>query len=98
MFSCELIKINDAKKKQKRKFILTNQAIYNFDSKSKISENILKALLWLVKRKIHLTSIKAVTISTKSDEFVIHVDGDYDYLYLTEKYFNKKEEKINKSK
>ena len=36
LLSCELTKINDAKKKQKRKFILTNRAIYNFDTKSTI--------------------------------------------------------------
>lgn len=34
LLSCELTKINDAKKKQKRKFVLTTKAIYNFDTKS----------------------------------------------------------------
>lgn len=32
--SCMVTKINDAGRRQKRKFILTNYAIYNFETKS----------------------------------------------------------------
>jgi len=39
----------------------------------------------IVKRRISLKTIKAITMSSKSDEFVVHVEDDYDYLYLSEK-------------
>ena len=73
IFSDSIIKINIKLVEQKRDLIITDQALYNF------KENTLK-------RRIPVKSIKAVTVSKTSDEFVIHgEDSEYDYHYKYKK-------------
>ena len=75
IFSDSIIKINKRLVEQKRDLIITDQALYNF------KENKLK-------RRIPVESIKAITASKTSDEFVIHgEESEYDYHY---KYKNKR--------
>ena len=75
IFSDSITKINKKLVEQKRVLIITDQALYNF------KENKLK-------RRIPVKSIKAITASKTSDEFVIHGEAsEYDYHY---KYKNKR--------
>jgi len=56
---------------QERNIIITNKAIYN------LKRNTLK-------RRIGLDAIKGVTISTQTDEFVVHCfDTEHDYDYIS---------------
>ena len=69
IFSDSITKINKKLVEQKRVLIITDQALYNF------KENKLK-------RRIPVKSIKAITASKTSDEFVIHgEESEYDYNY-----------------
>ena len=69
IFSDSIIKINKKLVEQKRILIITEQALYNFKENS-------------LKRRIPVKSIKAITVSRTSDEFVIHgEDTEYDYHY-----------------
>jgi len=56
---------------QERNIILTNKAIYNFKKQT-------------LKRRIDFKSIKGVTVSKLTDEFVVHcVDAEHDYDYIS---------------
>ena len=70
--SMDIIKINDRKNAQKRVFVLTNKAIYNF-SKSDL------------RRKIQVGKITGIINSRLSNEFTVHVESEYDYLFVTDK-------------
>ena len=73
IFSDSITKINKKLVEQKRDLIITDQALYNF------KENTLK-------RRIPIKSIKALTVSKTSDEFVIHGEAaEYDYHYKYKK-------------
>lgn len=75
IFSDSIIKINKKLVEQKRDLIITERALYNF------KENTLR-------RRIPVKSIKAITVSKTSNEFVIHgEESEYDYHY---KYKNKR--------
>ena len=75
IFSDSITKINKKLIEQKRSLIITDQALYNF------KENTLK-------RRIPVKSIKALTVSKTSNEFVIHgEETEYDYHY---RYKNKR--------
>ena len=72
-FSDKIIKINKYGFKQERNIIITDQAIYNLKKTS-------------LKRRIDLKSIKGITLTKASDEFVIHCnDEEYDYQYISQK-------------
>ena len=69
IFSDSIIKINKKLVEQKRDLIITDQALYNFNNNS-------------LKRRLPIKSIKGLTASKTSDEFVIHgEDAEYDYHY-----------------
>jgi serum/glucocorticoid-regulated kinase 2 len=70
VLSCMVTKYNEAGFRQERVLILTENAIYNI-KKSK------------VKRRIPYEKLDAMTISTTSSEFLIHVNEEYDYRYLS---------------
>ena len=75
IFSDSIIKINKKLVEQKRDLIITDQALYNFNNNS-------------LKRRLPIKSIKGLTASKTSDEFVIHgEDSEYDYHYT---YKNKR--------
>ena len=52
--------------------MISNKYVYNLDLKeSKLKE--------MIKRKIEIKDLHAVTDGKDCDEFIIHVKGDYDY-------------------
>ena len=72
-FSDKIYKINKYGFKQERNIIITNQGIYNLRKTQ-------------LKRRIDIKSIKGITLSKISDEFVIHCnDEEYDYQYRSAK-------------
>ena len=57
-------------KTQDRNFVVTDLAIYNFKGTE-------------IKRRIKIEDLKAITISTTSNQFIIHCNqNEYDYLYI----------------
>merc|ERR1719289_168976 len=71
LYSNQMIKINRKGKEQTRTLLITNKAVYSCKPKS-ISK---------VQRRIALSEIGSVTLSTTSGEFVLHVPREYDYRY-----------------
>ena len=72
-FSDKIIKINRFGYKQERNIIITDKGIYNLKKTT-------------LKRRIDLKSIKGITLTKASDEFVIHCnDEEYDYQYISAK-------------
>ncbi len=72
-YSDKIIKINNYGFKQQRNIIITDKGIYNLKNTS-------------LKRRIDINSIKGITLSKLSDEFVIHCnDEEYDYHYVSTK-------------
>ena len=82
MFSSSIDKYNYKGKRQKRRLLITNFALYNLST-----GNILKYILFifnqniLIKRRIQIEKIKSISISSTSAEFVIHVPDEYDYRF-----------------
>lgn len=70
-FSDFITKINRKDKEQTRVFLLTDTHLYNI-----MPNNYGKC-----KRRIDLSRIVGVSITQKSDEFVVHVPEEYDYRY-----------------
>ena len=72
-FSDKIFKINKYGFKQERNIIITDKGIYNLRKTT-------------LKRRIDLKSIKGITLTKASDEFVIHCnDEEYDYQYISAK-------------
>lgn len=69
VFSDFVIKINRKEKEQTRVILLTNKAVYN----------LLPSAYGKCKRRIAIESIASITVSSISDEFVLHVPEEYDY-------------------
>lgn len=70
-FSDKITKINRFGSFQERSILLTNKSIYNLKGK-------------IIKRRIDIRSLKAITISNLTDEFVVHGSKyEYDYHYLS---------------
>jgi hypothetical protein len=68
MFSGKVTKWNPFGLKQERSLIITNERLYNFKKKK-------------IRRAIKIDKLAGVTKSLypgNTQEFVIHVDGDYD--------------------
>ena len=74
VFSSKIHKFNPFGWKQERNILITTKCIYNLKKKS-------------VKRKINLSNIAAITASANPDsnEFILHIPCEYDYLYTSEK-------------
>lgn len=75
VFSDFVIKINKRGKEQTRTILVTDMAVYNL-----IPDKYNK-----VKRRVDIESITAISISTMSDEFVMHIPEEYDYRYKSSK-------------
>lgn len=71
IYSNQMIKINRKGKEQTRTMLITNKAVYNCKPKNVSS----------VQRRIALTEIASVTVSTVSGEFVLHIPREYDYRF-----------------
>jgi len=70
-FSDFITKINRKDKEQTRVFLLTDTHVYNI-----MPNNYGKC-----KRRIDLSRVVGISITQKSDEFVIHVPEEYDYRF-----------------
>lgn len=75
VFSDFVVKINRKEKKQTRVLLITNKALYNLKPND----------FGNCKRRIALDLIGAITLSTSSDEFAVHVPEEYDYRYSSAK-------------
>jgi len=72
-FSDKLTKVNRYGMNQERNILITNLAIYNLKKKS-------------LKRRIDYKSLRGITVSKITDEFVLHGnDEEYDYNYISAK-------------
>merc|ERR1719343_1388391 len=69
LYSNNVTKINRKGKAQSRTLLITDTAVYN----------LLKQNPGKCKRRIKLEDIGALTLSSTTDEFVIHVPNEYDY-------------------
>lgn len=74
-FSDFVIKINRKGKEQTRTILVTDKALYNL-----MPNNYGKC-----QRRIPITDMEAVSLSSVSDEFVVHVPNEYDYRYKSSK-------------
>jgi len=70
-YSNQMIKINRKGKEQVRTLLITNKAVYNC-----MPKNVSRC-----KRRIRIEDIASITLSTVSDEFVLHIPSDYDYRF-----------------
>eukprot|EP00826_Nyctotherus_ovalis_P007527 TRINITY_DN1189_c0_g1_i18.p1 TRINITY_DN1189_c0_g1~~TRINITY_DN1189_c0_g1_i18.p1 ORF type:complete len:539 (+),score=134.93 TRINITY_DN1189_c0_g1_i18:73-1689(+) len=72
IFSDKVYKFNCYNWKQERNLVVTNKNLYNIKKKT-------------MKRKILITNIKALIVSTsdQSKEFILHIPSEYDYHYTT---------------
>ena len=76
LYSGELLKVNKKNSKQKRKIVITTESIYNIRD-----ANIFTSIGFgsLIKRRINITSVKAIIYARLGNEFVIHVPDEFDY-------------------
>ena len=80
--SIPLFKYNYKNKKQERVIVITNLNLYNFKVPDVFNNFISKLFSSaIMRRKIPLQKILAITISKIGFEFVIHVPDEYDYRY-----------------
>lgn len=68
--SCTITKYNDLGFRQERILVVTENAIYNCKRK-------------VVQRRMPLEKLDAITVSTMSSEFVLHIKDEYDYRLLS---------------
>eukprot|EP01084_Bolivina_argentea_P304450 525782_1 len=71
IFSVAVMKINKKEKSQRRILLLTDKALYNLKPRNIRS----------CQRRIAYNLIESISISTISNEFVIHIPTEYDYRY-----------------
>lgn len=70
-WTSKITKINRHGSAQERNFMITNEGIYNLKKKE-------------LKRKIIFNTVKGITVSKDSDEFIIHcIDQDHDYHFVS---------------
>ena len=71
LLSTNIIKINQYNMSQDRTFLITSAAIYNLKKKD-------------LKRRIVLKDVRGITISSLTDEFVLHgMELEYDYDFVS---------------
>ena len=71
LFSDLLTKLNRRGKAQQRCMLLTSRALYNFEP----------SVYKKCKRRILIRQVSLVTVSDDGDDFILHVQADYDYHY-----------------
>ena len=90
--STKIFKINKREKTQQRIFLLTTKAIYNIkpgtdkDPILKIKNNKI-----VCQRRIDLSKLLSITLSTSSTQFTINIPSEYDYRYEAFDLFHRKE-------
>jgi serum/glucocorticoid-regulated kinase 2 len=79
-----IFKYNYKNKKQERIIVITNFNLYNLKVPDVFNNFIAKLFSSaIMRRKIPLQKIAAVTVSRQGFEFVIHVPEEYDYRYCS---------------
>jgi serum/glucocorticoid-regulated kinase 2 len=73
LFSVKVTKVNRKDKQQTRALLITDAALYNLDP-----ANFSKC-----KRRIEIPNVGSITVSQKSEEFVLHIPDEYDYRFLS---------------
>lgn len=83
LLSVRVQKYNKDLKRQERALLITSKAIYNI--KLSLFSSIFSVLRTNIKlrRKIELTKLTGVSVSSLSSEFVLHVASEYDYRYAS---------------
>ena len=79
VWSGEMYKINKNKRRQTRRFFMTNRRFFNIGQEAFLNKLINVFKKGKCKRSINLYDIESVTFSLTSEEFTIHVPKDYDY-------------------
>lgn len=74
LYSVKVTKVNRKGKHQPRALLLTDKALYNLKPNDYTK----------CKRRIGLDLIGAITVSTSSDEFVLHIPDEYDYRFVSD--------------
>lgn len=84
LFSCIVKKINKHRVSQRRVLVVTNKYLYNI-CLGNILTNLTRLLTHksILRRKINIEKISEITLSThpSSEQFIIHVEGEYDYRF-----------------
>jgi len=73
-YSNNVAKINSKGRKQTRTMVITNKAVYN----------LVPNKLTNCKRRIPLKEIMQVTLSSCSNDFILHIPREYDYYYKSD--------------
>lgn len=68
LFSADVVKFNKRHKAQPRVVMVTDRAVYNLKPKG-----------YSCQRRVDIANITSLTVSSTSDEFVVHVPDEYDY-------------------
>ena len=77
-------KFNDKNKKQERVILITTKHLFNIKLAGPLNNLLVKILnSAIIRRKIEIRKISAVTVSRIGFEFVIHVADEYDYRFLS---------------
>ena len=66
-------------KRQERELLVTSKAIYNISDDSLTGFMSMFCIGSKVRRRIDIRKLTAITISTLSSEFVLHIESEYDY-------------------
>ena len=83
-FSTIVTKINDQNKRQERVILITNRNLYNIKLVSPLNNILVKIFnSAIIRRKICINKICGITVARVAFEFVIHVEGDYDYRFFS---------------
>ncbi len=80
LWSGDSLKINKSKRRQKRFFVITDKRLINLGKRGNFLTNIFSKS---VKRSMPIEEIKAITYSTLSNNFVVHLPSEYDYYFCT---------------
>jgi len=82
LMSCSLYKYNKRQKCQQRAILITSKAIYNINKFEFLAQMIsFFKSNYVIRRRINIEKLSAITMSERSSEFVIHVKDEYDYRY-----------------
>lgn len=80
LWSGEAFKINYRSNRQNRDFLITKKQVYNIGKKGNF---FIDMFTKTVKRSFSIESIKAITYSTISNNFIMHIPSEYDYYLCT---------------
>ena len=79
-WSGNTVKINRRGARQNRVFLITNDRLINVGKRGNFLTNIFSKL---IKREISIILVDAITYSSISNNFVLHVPKEYDYYLCT---------------